>query len=366
MAYVRSYTTIPVPKVLDWNADEHNPIGAEYIIMEHVPGVQLHDVWPTMKSHQHMLVTKNLAYAVTEMANLTFPAYGSLYFDTTPNTQAKAISIPDGFVVGPNCGRDYWDPIDEGSHGTTLREYTDGLLDAGYARLPNRSTESDVELPYRGSVGEHVRLLQISKSAIKELIKSPLIQESSRPMLLHPDLNKRNIFVSLDDPTKITAFIDWQSTCIEPTFVYANETPDLIATPPALSWITEMDDELLAMADTSGDRERLERDIWICRQTFEVAIRGFSPKLAAARALDEALLRHFLYCHSSWQVGAVALRQELIELSQHWSQLGLPGSCSYQPSPGELAEHAKQWDDFETTQKFKLFLIRMLDSSSDG
>ena len=250
--------------------------------------------------------------------------------------------------------------------GTTLEEYTDGLLDAGHARIPDSSAESDAELPYRGHIGEHVRLLQISKIVIKELIMSPLIRELSGPMLLHPDLNKRNIYVSPDDPTKITAFIDWQSTCIEPTFVYANETPDLIAPPPALSSITEMDDEVLAMGDESKERERLDRDHWICRQTFEVAMCGYAPKLAAARALDETLLRLFRYCNSSWRDGAVALRQELIELSQRWLDLGLPGSCPYQPSPEELAQHRKQWEDFETTQKFKLFLIRMLDSNSDG
>ena len=111
-----SHTTIPVPKVLDWNADEHNPIGVEYIIMEHASGVQLHDVWPTMNSHQHMLVTKNLANAVTEMANMTLPAYGSLYFDAHINAQAKNIDVADGFVVGPNCGKEFWDYSGEESH----------------------------------------------------------------------------------------------------------------------------------------------------------------------------------------------------------------------------------------------------------
>jgi hypothetical protein len=108
---VRSHTSIPVPKVLDWAADAQNPVGAEYIIMEHVSGVQLHEAWPTMDSHQHMLVTKNLAYAVAEMANLTFPVYGSLYFATHANTLQKKVDVgvADGFVVGPNCGREYWE-----------------------------------------------------------------------------------------------------------------------------------------------------------------------------------------------------------------------------------------------------------------
>ena len=32
--------------------------------------------------------------------------------------------------------------------------------------------------------------------------------------------------MSGDDPTFVTGLIDWQSTSVEPAFVYANETPD--------------------------------------------------------------------------------------------------------------------------------------------
>ncbi|OCT54230.1 hypothetical protein CLCR_00344 [Cladophialophora carrionii] len=72
------------PKSSIGNPDARDPVGAEYIIMEDVSrtGVQLHEVWPTMDTHQYMLVTKNPANAVAEMANLTVPAYGSLYLAT--------------------------------------------------------------------------------------------------------------------------------------------------------------------------------------------------------------------------------------------------------------------------------------------
>lgn len=75
--------------------------------MEHIPDVQLHQVWPTMNSHQHLLVTKNLAKTVVEMANLPFPIYGSIYFDAHLDPREKKMGISDGFVIGPNCSRDY-------------------------------------------------------------------------------------------------------------------------------------------------------------------------------------------------------------------------------------------------------------------
>jgi hypothetical protein len=113
---VKSHTSIPVPNVLDWNSDENNAVGAEYIIMEYASGVQLHDLWPTMDTHQHMLVTKALAKAVTEMAKITFPAYGSLYFDSSAIGQQRKIDFTDGFVVGPHCGREYWNCIANETH----------------------------------------------------------------------------------------------------------------------------------------------------------------------------------------------------------------------------------------------------------
>lgn len=113
---MKSHTSIPVPKVLDWNSDDSNPVGAEYIIMECASGVQLHDPWPTMNTHQHMLVTKALAKAVTETAKIAFPAYGSLYFDNTVTGQKGMIKFADDFIVGPHCGREYWDCITEETH----------------------------------------------------------------------------------------------------------------------------------------------------------------------------------------------------------------------------------------------------------
>lgn len=56
----------------------------------------------------------------------------------------------------------------------------------------------------------------------------------------------------------------------------------------------------------------------------------------------------------------------MIELSQRWTDLGFPGSCPYQPSEDELAEHAEQYEEFEAAQQPKMLLKRVLDTDSDG
>ncbi|XHG05866.1 hypothetical protein AWENTII_009078 [Aspergillus wentii] len=82
------------------------------------------------------------------------------------------------------------------------------------------------QLPYQGSVQEHINLLHTSQKVLEHLIKDSRIQNAASPTLIHPDLHKRNIYVNPNDPTIITGIIDWQSTSIEPAFIYTNETPD--------------------------------------------------------------------------------------------------------------------------------------------
>lgn len=235
------------------------------------------------------------------------------------------------------------------------------------------------ELPYWGSVQEHLRLLDISREVINDLSISPIIQKVVSATLLHPDLHKRNIFVSADDPSQITAIIDWQSTCIEPAFVYATETPDLVEDPaadiPILEKLMSNGDSKTAESsegivveslEEEAIRKRHEKDILTCQKTFEVVISGYIRKVHDARAMDQTLLRPFRYCDASWRDSAAALRQELIDISQRWTELSLPGSCKYQPTSEELAEHRTQYEDFETVQQLKMFLKQALNVDSDG
>jgi hypothetical protein len=215
-------------------------------------------------------------------------------------------------------------------------------------------------------IQDHLHLLEASEQVIKEVVKSPLIQNVAAPMLLHPDFHKRNIFVSDEDPTRITAVIDWQSTGIEPVFSFANETPDLVADPAIDMLLFEDAPDTSPRQTQSSQDEKLETEISICEQTFEAALKGWVPKLHDVRALDGTLLKPIRFCHTTWRDGAATLRQELIELSQRWNELSLPGSCPYQPSSEELTRHTKEWDDFETFQCLKLFLACSLNSSTDG
>jgi hypothetical protein len=156
----------------------------------------------------------------------------------------------------------------------------------------------------------------------------------------------RNIYVSVDDPTVITGLIDWLSTSIEPAFIYANKTPDFAALPER----PEEDpfENEHRESTTEPREERAWKDALICHQTYDVCMKGLVPKLGPARSLDPSLFRLFYYCHTTWRDSAAAVRQELIELSARWTELGLQGSCPFSPTDEELVAQARDYEDFVT------------------
>ncbi|CAF9938372.1 hypothetical protein IMSHALPRED_000772 [Imshaugia aleurites] len=162
----------------------------------------------------------------------------------------------------------------------------------------------DERLPYQGSIKEHIRLLIISREVIERLIEVPLIQNTASPTLLHAELHKRNIYVSDDDPTLITGLIDWQSTSVEPAFIYANETPDFAAYPDHVS---SADDDQ-EMPAGGREEEKRYKNALICNQAFYTCIECLVPKLRAAKALDDTLLEPFRYGPFSWGISAAATR----------------------------------------------------------
>jgi Phosphotransferase enzyme family len=190
-------------------------------------------------------------------------------------------------------------------------------------------------------VQEHLDLLEYSRPVLKEMCADPRIRAASTPILFHPDLHKRNIFVSENDPSKITGIIDWQSASIEPAFWYSDEVPDF------------------AVSDESENN--------ICAKAYDACSQFSTPKLSAPRLMDENLFRPFLYSYRTWKDGAVALRHELIETARRWNELGFADSSPYAfPSPNERARHEREYKLFVAAHELKHDLSSLLDAATDG
>ncbi|KAL1852890.1 hypothetical protein Daus18300_011972 [Diaporthe australafricana] len=201
------------------------------------------------------------------------------------------------------------------------------LLDTGISRIPDKTPQS--RPAFRGTTEEHVALLSKAGAVLEALSRDPRIEKVSSPLLLHPDLHKRNIFVDPDDPTKITAIIDWQSTCIDPALLYFAEVPDLCEHPggvahDALDFYNESQTKSPEEVEME---DRLQNEVDLLRTAWEIHLAALSPRLGRSRSAR---------------------------------------ILSYQPIEEELAEHIAQWEDFETELKLKKGMMKILFTDEEG
>ena len=373
---VQQHSDIPIPSVIDWCDDSSNEIGSEYIIMEHADGVQLNLMWPSMNRSQRIECIKNIYRTIRQIDDLRFPAYGSLYTADAP-VNSTTVSLDSQYRIGPHCGVRYWGcnvgeqrfahnaqpnrgPCRYQSYcymtfhmltlsvGADLGNWSSGLIDAGLSRIPPFDNIAPDRPHCFGSVETHVALLETGRLLLKKLSGDTRIHSMATPAIFHPDLHKRNILVSKDDPTNITYFIDWQSASIEPAFWYIDQTPDYGRVP-------------------DSETDPADSTMQACAQAFEFSTQFFLPRLASPRSVDINIFRPFQYCYRSWRDGAVAFRHEVIETSKHWSELGLEGPCPISlPSAEELAAHQRDYKLFKAAQTLRDQLVNLLDVSSDG
>ncbi|KAK2764527.1 hypothetical protein FQN54_009222 [Arachnomyces sp. PD_36] len=370
IAYLKSHTKIPIPSVLDWSDDPTNPVGSAYIIMEHANGVPLDRAWPKMSVPQRVKCVGSICKQIMPMSKIDFPAYGSIYFSNATFLRDESTKkVDENYRIGPSCGVRYWD-CDIGhtkyyhygkpNRGpwTNLSQYAAGLIDTGLGRLPPpKQLEGKLQRPFQGSVDEHLELLQAGSKVLQQLVKNIHIESNKAPTMFHSDLHKRNIFVSEENPTIVTGFIDWQHTRIEPAFYYADEAPDF-ATLPA------PDEE----TDKKHADKQKELDA-LCSQAYVTGLALLSPRLNAARNLDETLLRPFRYCHRTWRDSIVPFTYELREVQKHWDTLGFKEPCSLPPNFTDLEPtrvYEERQEMFDNFLEIKKDLLEMVGTDDEG
>lgn len=249
----------------------------------------------------------------------------------------------EGLVSLANC------PSSNADHsGTTFSAYCDGLLDVGYSRLPSQDANHDV----CHRISAHENLLHNGREVLQSLSKDPRILKSANPTLFHPDLHMRNIFVSEDDPTIITGFIDWQSSSIEPAIEYTDDVPDFAAP---------------TFESAEGKEEDQRSTDIICRTAVDACLHGLIPKLSYARSINGILLQPFRFCHRTWLDGPAAFREQLIQLAKSWTDVGMQGACPYEiPGPDALRDQASDYQALLTARGVSQQVINLLQVPSDG
>ena len=117
--YIRNILKTPAPKVYAWNSRSDNTVGAEYIIMEKMPGTQLYHVWNSMKLVEKMQLRLNLAQLQKAWLSASFSQFGGLYYAKDLGCKPSKFYLytdeqgekkhDSRFAIGPTTGRDWFD-----------------------------------------------------------------------------------------------------------------------------------------------------------------------------------------------------------------------------------------------------------------
>ncbi|KAL8845756.1 MAG: hypothetical protein Q9221_009104 [Calogaya cf. arnoldii] len=382
LQYVNTHTQIPTPKLLAWNADATNPVGAEYIIMEKAPGVQLHTVWNDLSGVDRMNLIKNLTQLENQLVTIQFPAFGSLYHRQSIPDPSRQVLLdssidPAGlFCVGPACGPAWTD-------GTTPADL-DPSLDVGpwsdlhqfglalakrstaRTRLP---TNSHMPSDLHGLAEEHADIREMAMKLLPKLAEIPSLQQNANPTLWHTDMHMGNIFVSEQDHSQIVSLIDWQHTSVSPLILQARwpvflSPPDGYVPGPHLMTLTEeyesfdTDEKRLAMS------EKKQAD---AAKIYEVATYKWNHEAYAALCeVSEPLREFFRRIGDTWDDGIVPLQTCLVKIREIWSALGFSDPCPLDFSTEDIDTFKQRSIEYKRWRRVQDLATKYLQTDDEG
>lgn len=258
---------MPVPKVFAYASEANNPVGVEWILMEHVSGEEMGRAWPQLDYHQKEHLAQNLVDIYDQLFRLKGPGIGGIYHNVnsaddynlsrsprwTPLSRESLnmlraccnVPIKDGYNLGPlqdlsliNCFEQA--PLPSQTLPTfTSEKYVE--LVSYHGNPPTRNPQFDI--PTRE------KCIQLFKSIFGLYTHSDVLGQSSDASnfrFSHGDLHAGNIFIDPQTGT-ITGIIDWECAAFRPLWSQVS----------GVGWFDE-DIERFVFGD--GDPGNFERD----------------------------------------------------------------------------------------------------------
>ncbi|PGH10605.1 hypothetical protein AJ80_07456 [Polytolypa hystricis UAMH7299] len=382
LQYVHAHTQVPVPKVLAWSSDSSNPIGAEYILMEKAPGVQLFKRWGDMSDYDQLLLVKGLAKMERELTNIPFPANGSLYLrESMASNDKYELLNPDmdptgQFCIGPPCEQGWISQNEMASSQShlnlgpwpNLSVFGIALAEREISRI-NQNTTTVTLGPPRGSVNEQLALLTIAKSIMSKLDSQTLVDKVSQPNLWHTDLHMGNIYVSDENPPTIVSLIDWQSIKISPLFLQAR-FPEFLSFDEDYytlgSEVSQLPKDIDQMdADVKDIVEYKLREAKLAK-AYELSTESKNNQAYKALFIPSFLRELFFRCGEVLEHGVIPLRASLIGIADAWNELGFTGDCPFTFSEEEKQKHDQEFQKYHDFQRIQEVARKGLSTDSEG
>ncbi|KAF2229901.1 kinase-like protein [Viridothelium virens] len=238
MDYMRDRLKIPSPNVLAYSTQASaNSVGAEYIIMDKCPGIELGRVWDDLPGKKRIEIVRQLAGFTARLSKAPFPAYGSLYY-SKDISDVNSRTVDDIFSVGPTVSRTWFDDkraevdVHRGPW-SSAEEVVNAIINREVACLntfsefPRDRQQGIFNGPggFRPSKTYKMSVIEDVRRILPYIIPKDDAYTASIPW--HNDLHTDNIFVSQNHTTEVTGIIDWQGAHLSPAFLHVHY-PSLI------------------------------------------------------------------------------------------------------------------------------------------
>lgn len=252
--------------------------------------------------------------------------------------------------------------------GRTLRDMGESLIQRSLfkaSQYPNRELPASLY----GSTEDHLYLLRVAKEAMPTVANNSKLMGKSQPVLWHTDLHMGNIFVSENDPGKVTGFIDWQNTSISPLFLQVRwpvflsppeNCQEGLVMPGVPPGFEDMDDEEKEIA-----LYHKAKATWT--KAYEVASFLNNRKSWQAMQVPPPLEEIFRRCGDTWDEGIMPLRDILVEIFLSQESLGFPSaSMPLYFTDEQIAHHRKEYEIYQEFHHMRKFVKEMLGTDDEG
>lgn len=194
-----------------------------------------------------------------------------------------------------------------------------------------------------------MELLETTIDLMQMLGPHPNLVTHTKPTLCHTDLNMGNIFVLEDNPSEISSIIDWQFTQIASLFLQAR-WPVFLQPPKdyPIGLVQPKLPENFEQLDAE-EKELAKYKFKQVMATKAYEVRSFLDNQDAYDAMNiPRIFRElFIRCGETWEEGSAPLRACLVEISNSWHELGLPGDCPFIFEEEYTRKHELQFEECE-------------------
>lgn len=228
--FVRQNTSMPVPHIIAFDANNQNELGFEWILMDMMPGVTLRKGWRKMSWNAKEEIIRQLVKDQARLFEHRFQKIGNIFRESDRSlqiTQENRLSI-DTFTLdrmvsliffwGDHLTHDVSNGPFTSSHDWLKARLQLVLTDQG--RIISSSCDED-EI-------EDAEFAHDLAKKLLEILPTVALPNSSAgepSVLFHDDLSMQNIMV--DESGRLTAVIDWECVSAVPLW-RACQLPQLL------------------------------------------------------------------------------------------------------------------------------------------